>query len=187
MQLELFRGSSTPPGAAASRDEPLRRLWASRAGRWSLTWGVPDLRGILELQLSRRMRSSLGFYLPESKVIRISDVLLEAPPHVLEEIVCHEAAHAAVELLHGRGVRPHGAEWKSLMRRAGYEPRVRLPGEVLGAAPQRAARRRWVWEHRCPECRASRVAGRPVRRWRCAACRSRGRSGRLEITRRPRQ
>jgi ribosomal protein L37AE/L43A len=69
------------------------------------------------------------------------------------------------------------------MRAAGLEPRVRLPREELGLAAQRAARRRWVWRHRCPVCRAERIAGHPVRQWRCRPCRAAGREGTLTITR----
>lgn len=184
---QLFLRLDAPPVAPRRLSQAptsLEELWERRAGAWSRLWGVRDLRQVLQLELSHRMRTSLGYYLPESLRIRISDVLLEGPPGLLEEIVCHEAAHAAVELLHGTGVRPHGREWKALMKQAGYEPRVRIPGEALGAAAQRAARRRWVWDHRCPICRAQRTGGRPVRQWRCVRCLEAGRSGELEITRR---
>jgi ribosomal protein L37AE/L43A len=70
------------------------------------------------------------------------------------------------------------------MRAAGFEPRVRIPtGDVerlVGSAQQR----RGVWEHRCPVCQMSRVAGRPVREWRCASCLRVGLEGGLIITRR---
>jgi ribosomal protein L37AE/L43A len=69
------------------------------------------------------------------------------------------------------------------MRAAGLEPRVRIPREELAQAAQRAARKRWVWRHRCPTCRAQRLAGRPVRQWRCGPCRASGRDGKLVITR----
>jgi ribosomal protein L37AE/L43A len=68
------------------------------------------------------------------------------------------------------------------MRRAGYEPRARIPTAEAARAGVRIVRR-GRWEHRCPVCRASRLAMRPFRRWRCAACRMRGRDGTLEITR----
>ena len=181
-QLELFFAEPE----SAPTEVTLASLWHDKAPIWSRCWGVADLRGVLGLEVSRRMRTSLGYYLPESRKIRISDVLLEAPPAILEEILCHEAAHAAVEILHGNGVRAHGREWKDLMRQVGLEPRARVPGEELGGAAQRAARRRWVWDHRCRKCGAHRLGGRPVRQWRCLRCREAGRSGRLEIKRRAR-
>ena len=129
------------------------------------------------------MRSSLGGFYPRERLIRIADTLLEAPPGLLHEVLCHEAAHAAVDILHGDRARSHGREWRELMRRVGLEPRVHMPGEELGGASQRAARKRWIWRHRCPLCRAERLAGRPVRQWRCRPCRAAGRDGKLAITR----
>jgi predicted SprT family Zn-dependent metalloprotease len=150
---------------------------------WSETWGVPDLRSEVRLELSHRMRSSLGGFYARERIIRIADTLLEAPPHLLQEVLCHEAAHAAVEILHGPRARSHGREWKELMRRIGLEPRVHVPGVELGEASQRAARKRWVWRHRCPHCRAERLAGRPVRQWRCRPCQEAGGDGKLVVTR----
>jgi len=167
----------------ATGDDVLRALWEEHAAVWSGIWGVPDLRREVRLELSHRMRSSLGGFYARQRVIRIADTLLEAPQHLLREVLCHEAAHAAVELLHGPRARSHGREWRELMRKVGLEPRVHLPGEELGSASQRAARKRWVWRHRCPHCRAERLAGRPVRQWRCRPCQRAGRDGRLTVTR----
>ncbi|HVR29856.1 MAG TPA: SprT-like domain-containing protein [Thermoanaerobaculia bacterium] len=168
---------------SAATETALDRLWCEAAPEWSRRWGVPDLRATVRVELSHRMRSSLGGFYPRERLIRITDVLLEAPPHLLLEILCHEAAHAAVHVLHGDRVRSHGREWRDLMRRAGLEPRVRVPGQELGPAAQRAARKRWLWRHRCPVCRAERLAGRPVRQWRCGPCRAAGRHGELVIHR----
>ena len=188
LSLPLFRAADPAPrarretpgeGAAA----PLFALWDEWAPRWSSQWGVPDLRGEVRLELSHRMRSSLGGFYARERIIRIADTLLEAPPHLLREVLCHEAAHAAVELLHAGRARSHGREWRELMRRVGLDPRVQVPGAELGRASQRAARKRWVWRHRCPHCRAERVAGRPVRQWRCRPCQAVGGDGKLTITR----
>ena len=168
---------------ASAREAALRSLWDEMAPGWSETWGVPDLRGEVRLELSHRMRSSLGGFYARERLIRIADTLLEAPPHLLQEVLCHEAAHAAVEILHGPSARSHGRQWKELMRRIGLEPRVHVPGAELGDASQRAARKRWVWRHRCPHCRAERLAGRPVRQWRCRPCQDAGGDGKLVVTR----
>jgi predicted SprT family Zn-dependent metalloprotease len=42
-------------------------------------------------------------------------------------VLCHELAHLAARERHGDRIRPHGPEWKALMRAAGYEPKTRLP------------------------------------------------------------
>ena len=106
--------------------------------------------------------------------------LSDGRPTLLEEVLCHELAHAAVHRLHGRRAKPHGPEWKALMVKAGHEPRVR----VLENDPRLPAdfnRPRPRWEHRCPVCQVKQLAGRPVRQWRCLRCRKAGRSGKLEI------
>jgi predicted SprT family Zn-dependent metalloprotease len=163
--------------------DPLLSLWKESAPSWSRIWGVADLGASVQVELSHRMRSALGGFHPEQRLIRIADVLLEAPPGLLREVLCHEAAHAAIHELHADRTRSHGREWRHLMRLAGLEPRVRIPARELGLAAQRAARKRWLWEHRCPVCRARRLAGRPVRAWRCAACCAAGGDGRLVIRR----
>src|SRR5262245_20204196 len=127
LSLPLFRAADPPPRAtrdvhAESAAAPLFALWDVWAPRWSARWGVPDLRGEVRLELSHRMRSSLGGFYARERIIRIADTLLEAPPHLLHEVVCHEAAHAAVEILHGGRARSHGREWRELMRRVGLEP-----------------------------------------------------------------
>ena len=63
-----------------------------------------------------------------------------------------------------------------------------LDNTVAGKPSQkfrRAVRPRMLYQHRCPVCSASRVARRPVRRWRCRACRESGLEGALEISTQP--
>jgi SprT protein len=128
------------------------------------------------------MRTSLGLCAPKRRELRIARFVVDGPRDLLLEVLCHEAAHAAVYEIHGRRVRPHGREWRGLMKAAGYEPRARLPAGALdgrfGSVVSRV-----VWEHRCNVCQAQRQAGRPVREWRCVRCRASGREGSLTITR----
>ena len=159
-----------------------RDPWQSLAATWARAWDVPDLPERVQIRESRRMRVSLGRCVAERGEIRIASFVLAAPAALLEEVLCHELAHVAVALRHGRW-RPHGPEWKELMRRAGREPRARIPAGEVDRLLARAPRRRILWEHRCPLCHASRLAGRPVRNWRCARCRAAGLTGRLVITR----
>jgi predicted SprT family Zn-dependent metalloprotease len=115
--------------------------------------------------------------------MRVAAFLLGAPDQLLHEVLCHEAAHAAVYELHGRGPKPHGLEWRKLMVAAGFEPRVRLKVALLAGQPQRGAPARVLWEHRCPVCQVVRLAGRRVPEWRCAACQAAGLAGELVVTR----
>ena len=154
----------------------------SKAEGWAHLWGVPGLTESVTVEFSRRFRSSLGQCRPIQGRIRLAAHLEQGNDDLLEEVLCHELAHVAVHRLHGRRVRPHGREWKSLVAAAGFEPRARFD-PAAGKFPPRPPRARW--EHRCPVCRATRMAGRPVRNWRCGACYSAGRSGKLIITRVP--
>lgn len=156
-----------------------------RVQEWVELWGTPDLTKDLSLQISTRLRTTLGRCRPQQAQIKIAAFLLSEPGPILEEVVCHELAHAAAFRLHGQGIRPHGPEWKELMRTAGYTPRPRLSAPEHALLPAAARHPRVRWEHRCQVCHAVREAGRPVPQWRCAACREAGLEGELTITRHP--
>ena len=151
---------------------------------WLHLWNTPELAARTTIEWSPRLTRSLGRCYPERRLIRLASFLDEAPNGLLEEVLCHELAHVAARELHGTRIRPHGPEWKALMRDAGYEPKTRLPlpANVRGT---RNHRRRYLYIHRCPVCQRSRTAKRAVRRWRCAACVAEGLDGTLDISRRP--
>jgi len=163
--------------------------------QWEEVWGVPGLMDALTIEFSSRFRTSLGLCRPAQGRIRLAVGLLDAEgPAVgggslLEEVLCHELAHVAVHRLHGREAKPHGPEWKRLVREAGFEPRLRIQNKEVHGTSQGPEGARTLprprWEHRCPVCQARRVAGRPVRQWRCVACRGAGLSGKLVITKLP--
>jgi predicted SprT family Zn-dependent metalloprotease len=162
---------------------PLPICARSLIARLALVWGTPDLESRVHLRTSRRMTRTLARAFPSTGEVRISTRVLEfAPEDLLLEIVCHEAAHVACFLIHGRRVRPHGAEWRRLMRRAGYAPRVRLNTDAIPSFPQPSRRPR-VYQHHCPACGWTGLARTTNRRWRCAACVTAGRSGRLVVGR----
>ncbi len=161
-------------------DEPRQRRWLEE---WGGLWGLPGLDRRLRLVFSPRIRRSLGLCRPERGELRLHPALRDAPTGLLREVVCHEAAHAAVHLLHGRKPRPHGREWQDLMRAAGFEPRVRFPPSALPEEVLEATRPRHAWLHVCSGCGARWTAGRRDRRWRCQRCVEAGRPGRLRATR----
>lgn len=164
---------------SADQDQSgLRRLLA----QWAETWNLAGLDQRLEITFSPRFRTSLGRCSPGTGEVRLATFLLTGPPAVLCEALCHEAAHAAVHELHGRGPKPHGPEWRALMQAAGFEPRARLPASLLPDVSPNWGRPGKRWEHRCPVCHAFRVARRRVPQWRCAACRAAGLEGGLIVT-----
>jgi predicted SprT family Zn-dependent metalloprotease len=156
---------------------------ADRFAVWGELWGIADLAERVTVSVCHRMRRSLGRCVPAQGTIRLSAVALDAPPEVLAEVLCHEAAHVAVHVLHGAVCQPHGPEWAALVRMAGFEPRTGLPFEHRNDPFQRQSHSDLTYEHRCPVCQSVRLARRPVRRWRCANCVATGLDGRLEITR----
>ena len=127
---------------------------------------------------SSRLTRSLGRAYPARMLVRLS-LLLQRPPYssVFEEVLCHEVAHLAVHTLHGSQVATHGAEWKQLLKLAGYEPRRGLFIEHLADRDTIGLR----YQHTCPVCQSTRMARRPPPTWRCIACRRAGLEGNLII------
>ena len=184
---EFAKRARRTPGAKSSAMTRVNlanvlERWRPRIDDWARQWGVAGLESRLALQVSPRMFRSLGRCAPHKLELRVAAFLLDGPTELLDEVLCHEAAHAAVFELHGSAPKPHGQEWRALMDAAGFPARLRIPvpGE-LGA--RRKQEGRATWAHRCPVCHATRLAGRPVRQWRCAVCREAGLSGELEIRR----
>ena len=149
---------------------------------WAAVWRVPDLPSRVNIVFSARLQNSLGRCAPHAGVIRLNPGLLDGDPAALREVVCHEAAHVATWLLHGRRARAHGREWKELIRLAGYEPRVRWAEAAVPESVRVRRRPSAVYVHTCPVCRAHWVARRVVAAWRCGTCRGAGREGRLTVS-----
>jgi predicted SprT family Zn-dependent metalloprotease len=161
--------------ALAPTLEKLMRAWGPR-------WGVPRLEQKITIEWSERFRCALGRAFPQRGVVRLSAGLASAPVELLREVLCHEVAHVVV-VQRARWRRPHGPEWATLVRLAGFEPRARIPWTPIAAPRGKAASAKWQYLHRCPVCHVRRTARRPIRRWRCAACVEAGLHGRLEISR----
>jgi predicted SprT family Zn-dependent metalloprotease len=158
--------------------------YQDRIAYWAQTWALPDLPDQVTIEISNRLRTSIGLCYPARKLIRLHPVVRELDEPLLLEILCHELAHVAVYLHHGREAKPHGPEWADLVRAAGFDPRARLPhGSIFNTPARRATQRTVLWHHRCPRCNAGRTARRPVYAWRCATCHRNGHDGHLHITR----
>lgn len=91
---------------------------------WCTLWQVPELPGTLDIRFSGQLRTSLGRCHPVTGRIRLHDALKSGHDELLREVLCHEAAHAAVFAIHRRRLRPHGREWRALMKAAGFVPRA---------------------------------------------------------------
>jgi predicted SprT family Zn-dependent metalloprotease len=158
--------------------------WAvQRSADWLTLLEVPELHSQITIELSSRMTRSLGRCYPARRLIRLAEGLLKKRD-IFEEALCHELAHIVAFEQNGRIRRPHGPEWKALMRKAGFEPRTRLRWDGAPPTKRRKRRRRYIYLHVCPVCHAERTAGRAVRQWRCGACVEVGLDGKLELWRR---
>jgi SprT protein len=158
---------------------------------WGETWGLPDLSDYVRVEFSSRLHRAIARAIPQKGIVRLASTLRDGPRAAVADVLCHEVAHVAAYRINGRRLRPHGKEWADLVRRAGFTPRTKFdpkawPELILPRSPRRRRRTATVvYLHRCPVCQAARAAGRPVRRWRCAACVGAGLTGELVITRAP--
>ncbi len=163
----------------------------SLVATFAVAWSRPGLEETITIELSPRLVRAIGRAMPRSRRIRLATAVAEAPETTIAEVLCHEVAHIVAWEFFGPSARPHGREWASLMRTAGFEPRIRLDPATRGLRmpdPRTSAATRprpWLYEHRCPVCQASRTSGRVVRRWRCARCVRAGLDGELVVSRRP--
>ncbi len=113
---------------------------------WCAAWGVAPLAHQAQIAYSTRQRTSLGRARYEGERILLNAVLRDSALRpLLEEVLCHELAHLAARRLHGPGIRPHGKEWKALLRSVGHCARVTVPSaELPPIRSRRRGRRRAV-------------------------------------------
>ena len=143
------RPGEMPPSCAASRwsprvDAALRESLQRELDSWCTAWGLPDLAQRVRIDVSARFTSSLGRAYYRTCSIRLHAQLLEPErAALLREVLAHEAAHLAADILHGSRIRPHGREWRETFRAIGFTPRVTVPLAETGISmPERAPRRR---------------------------------------------
>ena len=96
-------------------------------------WTTPSVEAV-QCVVNPRLSVSLGRYRSATNVIELSPRLFGRDWRVRREVVCHEAAHAAVRSGHGPSAKPHGPEWQRLMRIAGFGPRVGIPASPSNAS-----------------------------------------------------
>ncbi len=148
---------------------------------WERTWNAPGLAGAVSVRFSSRLRRSWGRASPQRGQVALHAGLAASPAKFLEEVLCHEVAHVAVFLVHGRRARPHGVEWKQLVNQAGFSPTLRSRG--LPTRPEARSRSSSQFEHRCLVCQTRRIARRRMQGWRCAICVAQGLPGYLDVRR----
>ncbi|MBI5506711.1 MAG: SprT-like domain-containing protein [Deltaproteobacteria bacterium] len=150
--------------------------------RWLRTWKVSRLSRELRVEFSPRLRRAFGRCYQSDRLIRLTPSLLGAQSYLMTEVLCHEAAHAAVFERYGSQCQPHGQEWRELMAAVGFEARVRIPVVVRAGSQMRSAgRSAEFFVLRCPVCRSSRTARRPMQSLRCTHCTRGGRTVAMKV------
>lgn len=146
-----------------------RHNYTQVLSKWAKSWRTPSLPQRVRISFSFRLRKSMGRVRPQSGIISLNAKLDSAPRAVLLEVLCHEAAHVATFLLHGLDAKPHGPEWRVLVRAAGYQPSTSLKCRWLPQPP--AARERSDRHcYRCPVCQADYFVRRRNSHLHCSTC-----------------
>ncbi len=157
----------------------------SRLMAWDDLWHADGLLLKCKVRLNRRLTRSIGLCRPSKGLIDLNQLLLrEDNRELLFETLCHESAHLVVHTRLGRLSRPHGREWKILMRSAGFAARAHIPSDGIKGDLVASRRARYEYKHTCLECGATMLSRRTSYRWRCATCVNQGLDGHLEVTRR---
>lgn len=175
--VELSRGLTIRE--AVITHARLQKRLHSKLGLKSLAvvWCHPRVSSLL-IVVNPRLRTTLARWKPPGDVIQVNPAALKRGPKKLREIVCHEAAHVVVWDRHGRKARPHGPEWKQLMRAAGFEPQAVL---MRCVPPKHRKAHGLRFRHFCSVCHFERIGKKRVANWRCPECRAIGLSGRLRV------
>ena len=178
--LPLFVASTSPQRAAASRAErfdvsdlwrpgnplPTGAILTAVAERCGEAWEIPDLARRVTIVYNPRLRTTLGRAILDDDRVELNVHLLRAYPDELLGTVIHELAHLVVRMRYGE-VRPHGREFKALMRA------VNMPADAthhLDTARLKLRRRRYIYLHRCGNCGTMFIARKPRRDCYCRAC-----------------
>ena len=127
------RGRGWPAGEEGQRLAALLDGWLAELAELYAEPRVASIR----IRASTRMSRSLARAYLDQGLVRIAAPML-ASRH-LREIVVHEVAHIVCHWQHGR-VRPHGAEWRRLMRAGGVAARARLAADDVHLPPARRRR-----------------------------------------------
>jgi predicted SprT family Zn-dependent metalloprotease len=155
--------------------------WRRLLRRWTRLWGLPGLEDALTITFSPRLQRALGRCVPAQGRITLHTSLASARVDKVAAVLCHEAAHVGAFMLHGRRIRPHGAEWAALVQSAGFLPHVSVRRRAVTGTAQAQHSPAFRFEHRCPVCHNQRWARRSVPQWRCAECVAAGLEGRFVV------
>jgi predicted SprT family Zn-dependent metalloprotease len=142
-------------------------------------WNQPSVE-TLTIEVNQRLSRAAGRWLPRRRVIQLSPRTLAEDVRFRREVISHEAAHAVVSKLHGPKAKPHGREWRELVKAAGFEPSATA---IRCGIPRQAAPPQAAFRHTCSVCHFTQRARHRMPRWRCPECCAAGLEGTLRIER----
>lgn len=106
-----------------------------------------DLRGKSAGQARFEVQRSWGGNKSHA-TIRFNRLLMQENPQAfIDEVAPHEAAHVIAHQLFGTRIKPHGQEWKMIMRTVlNRDPVVTHRFDIARASPKP-----WLYQCHCPE------------------------------------
>ncbi|MBN1943579.1 MAG: SprT-like domain-containing protein [Phycisphaerae bacterium] len=160
--MDVSQGLWTPQSPL-----PTRKLLSRLAARFLSAWRAGDLIPRVKIVYNPRLSTTLGRACLENLRVELNPRLLGEHPEELLPTLGHELAHLVVYARHGSAARPHGAEFRRLLRKLQLPDaaRHRLPVEHL-----RRKRARYLYLHRCRQCGQSFLARSVRRNYYCLAC-----------------
>lgn len=160
--MDVSEGLWTP-----SAPLPTRKLLSRLAARCLSAWRAEELIPRVRIVYNPRLTTTLGRANLDDPRVELNPRLLAEHPAELIPTLAHELAHLVVHQRHGKSTKPHGAEFRLLLRRLG------LPDEARHHLPVRHLRRkrtRYMYLHRCSVCGQSFLARSVRRNYYCLAC-----------------
>lgn len=146
---------------------PTRKLLTKLTARCLSAWGAETLLPRVRIVYNPRLSTTLGRANLTDLRVELNPRLLAEHPKELIPTLAHELAHLVIYDRHGQAARPHGAEFRRLMRKAHLPDNTNhhLPVEHL-----RRKRTRYLYLHRCCLCGQSFLARSVRRNYYCLAC-----------------
>lgn len=144
----------------------------ARAARLLADWRVPD--AAIDVVWNDRLKTSAGRAFVRHGRIELNPHLLGRAPEQVPMVLTHEVAHVAAARLFGVAIPAHGRHWRSLMRLAGFPPKVTHDIPIEPRHRVRSRRRRHLYLRVCDGCGDRRILA-SVRYGRCQGCDARDR------------
>lgn len=166
--MDAVRNTDVSEGLWTPSDPlPSKTLLTKLARRCLALWNASELLPHLCIVYNPRLSTALGRARLSERKVELNPRLLAEHPKELVPTLAHELAHLVLFSRYGKGIPPHGAAFRRLLRQLHLSDRARhdLPVEHL-----RRRRRGYLYLHRCPGCGKSFLARSVRRQYYCTAC-----------------